>query len=102
MPVFLKVKLVTLNYLLAIPPAVAPNNKNVVSTTNMVLFDTDEKQQQIRSKRDPIEKLIRFDIVSHTEFWNKHIFKICAAFCEIIIAFLITIQNLPFYYTEYK
>ena len=83
-------------YLLAIPPAVAPNNKNVVSTTNMDLVDTDEKQRHIRSKRDPIEKLMRFDIVSHTEFWNDNVFIIFAAFIRFILDFLITIQNFEF------
>ena len=54
-------------YSLAIPPAVAPTNSNVVKVINIVLVDIDEQQQQV-SKRDPQEKLNRFDIVSQVEF----------------------------------
>ena len=54
-------------YSLAIPPAVAPTNSIVVTVMNIVLLDIDEQQQQA-SKRDPQEKLNRFDIVSQVEF----------------------------------
>ena len=45
----------------------APTNNNVVKVINIVLVDTDE-QQQHESRRDPQEKLNRFDIVNHVEF----------------------------------
>ena len=54
-------------YSLAIPPAVAPTNSIVVKVINIVLVDTDEKQQH-ESRKDPQEKLTRFDIVNHVEF----------------------------------
>ena len=58
-------------YLPAINTAAAPISKIAVNVIKSLLVDKDEKQQQIRSKRDPIEKLIRFDIVSHIEFCKK-------------------------------
>ena len=56
-----------MGFSLAIPPAVAPTNNNVVKVTNIVLVDTDEQQQHV-SRKDPQEKLNRFDIVIHEEF----------------------------------